>query len=50
MKEAAVEIPPYWITDWEKVNAYLVTKGRKGKVRIAGKSAGGRDIYIYEYG
>ena len=50
MKESFVEIPPYWITDWEKVNAYLVTKVRKGKVRIAGKSAGGRDIYVYEYG
>ena len=50
MKETFVEIPPYWITNREKVNSYLETKVRKGKTFIAGKSAGGRDIYAYEWG
>ena len=50
MKESFVEIPPYWITNREKVNSYLETKVRKGKTFIAGKSAGGRDIYAYAWG
>lgn len=50
MHEKPIEPPLYWITSLDEVQSYLENKIRKGRVRITGKSAGGRNIYVYEYG
>jgi hypothetical protein len=42
--------PAYWITSNKDVEKYLNINALKGKVFIAGKSAGGRNILAYEYG
>lgn len=48
--ENAISYPPYWITSNEDVKAYLEKNAVKGKVSVAGHSAGGREILVYEYG
>ena len=50
IKGTAVDCPPYWITSLEDVKRYLEEKVVKGKVSVAGHSAGGREILVYEYG
>ena len=50
MHERLIETPPWWITSPDEVQSYLENKVRNGRVSIPGKSAGGRDIYVYEYG
>ncbi len=42
--------PAYWITSNKDVEKYLKDNVVKGKVFVAGKSGGGRDILAYEYG
>ena len=49
-QETPVNYPPYWITSNEDVKAYLEKNAVKGKVSVAGYSAGGREILVYEYG
>ena len=49
-QETTVNYPPYWITSIEDVKAYLEKNAVKGKVSVAGYSAGGREILVYEYG
>lgn len=49
-KETPVICPPYWITSLEGVKNYLEKNAVKGKVSVAGHSAGGREILVYEYG
>jgi predicted alpha/beta-hydrolase family hydrolase len=48
--ETQVNYPPYWITSIEDVKRYLEKNAVKGKFSIAGHSAGGREIFLYEYG
>lgn len=49
-QETQVNYPPYWITSIEDVKRYLEKNAVKGKFSIAGHSAGGREIFLYEYG
>lgn len=48
--ETFVQEPPYWITSIDGVKTYLEQNVKKGKVSVAGYSAGGREILVYEYG
>ena len=43
-------VPEWWISSNEAVKDYLCRTARKGRVSVAGHSAGGREILMYEYG
>ncbi len=43
-------VPEWWITSNKAVKEYLYKNAVKGKVSVAGYSAGGREILMYEYG
>ncbi|MBK8882086.1 MAG: hypothetical protein IPN67_06750 [Bacteroidales bacterium] len=49
LKEAA-NIPAYWISAYDEVNAFLLKTVKKGKVEVIGTSAGGRPIRAVFYG
>ena len=44
------QVPEFWITTPDEVNNYIKTKVKKGEVKTAGKSAGGRPIMSVSYG
>ena len=46
----ARNVPEWWISSNEAVKEYLYRVASKGKVSVAGHSAGGREILMYEYG
>ncbi|MBK7709784.1 MAG: hypothetical protein IPJ37_01570 [Bacteroidales bacterium] len=49
LREAA-NIPAYWISAYDEVNAFLLKTVKKGKVEVIGTSAGGRPIRAVFYG
>jgi hypothetical protein len=46
LKEPA-SIPSFWLSTYDQVNDFLLTKVHKGKVEAKGISAGGRPIRVW---
>ena len=46
----ARNVPEWWISSNEAVKEYLYRVAKKGRVSVAGHSAGGREILMYEFG
>lgn len=49
LKEPA-NIPAYWLSTYDEVNAFLLKTVKKGKIEVIGTSAGGRPIRAVFYG
>lgn len=44
------EIPAFWVSTVDEVNAFLEKTVKKGKLELIGKTAGNRPIYAVKYG
>ena len=46
----APDIPAFWVSEYEEVNAFLDKTVKKGRIEVIGTSAGGRPIRAVFYG
>ncbi|HAM09424.1 MAG: hypothetical protein A2X05_13785 [Bacteroidetes bacterium GWE2_41_25] len=46
----APDIPPFWVSEYKEVYAFLDKIVKKGKIEVIGTSAGGREIKAVLYG